>query len=61
MMSCVEMRGGCEGGVCFLGERFFKEEGEIREGRGPCYIFNITEGFTNEIIPTVTLLAIISV
>jgi hypothetical protein len=43
--------GGCKGGdVCFVGERFFNEEEEIGEGRGPSHILNITNGFTDEII-----------
>jgi hypothetical protein len=52
------------GGAVLL-QRFFKEEVEIREGReegrAAGYILTITDRFTNRIIPTVTLLAILSV
>jgi len=49
------------GGCLFLAERFFKEEEEIGEGSGSGYTLNITDGFTDGIIPTVTPFAIISV
>jgi len=62
----VLRRGGCwGGGGAVLLQRFFKEKVEIREereeGRAAGHILTITDGFTNRIIPTVTLLAILSV
>jgi hypothetical protein len=45
----------------FVAESFFKEEGEIGEGRGPGHILNITDEFTNGIFPSVNTSAILSV
>jgi len=53
--------GGCEGGYLFVAESFFKEEGEIGEGRGSGHILNITDEFTNGIFPSVNTSAILSV
>jgi hypothetical protein len=54
--------GGCgDGDVCCVVERFFNEEEEIGEGRGPGHILNITDGFTDEIISSVNLSTIMSV
>jgi hypothetical protein len=60
-MSCVEMRGDVRGAVCFVAERFFNEEEEMGEGRGPSHILNIIYGFTDEIISSVNLSTILSV
>jgi len=53
--------GGCEGGYLFVAKCFFKEEGEMGEGRGSGHILNITDGFTNGIFLFVNTLAILLV